>query len=118
MRFTIYRKEKRKKKSKSHAQLEREARKQAKLKRMSENVRVVKTQVQLKKHVPVKEQAVIRPVCINDIQFDCDNEKYVLHYVSIDAFGDAIPYTVTSYSYEEIYQAFIEATAKQNEYSF
>tara|TARA_Y100001937_G_C7019808_1_gene284867 strand:- start:371 stop:721 length:351 start_codon:yes stop_codon:yes gene_type:complete len=116
MRFTIYRKEKRTKRNKSHQQLQREARKQAKLKRMSANVQHVKVNVQFKSFI--KSKAVVRPVCINDIQFDCDKEKYVLHYVAIDAFGDAIPYTVTSYSYEEIYQAFIEATAKQNEYSF
>ena len=118
MRFTIYRKEKRKLKKKSHAQLEREARKQAKLKRMSENVQVVKTQVQLKKHIPVKEQAVIRPVCMTDIQFDAERKQYFLHYVALDAFGDAIPYSVYQYTYDEIYQAFIEASSKQMKYSY
>lgn len=116
MRFNIYRKEKRVKRDKSHQQLEREARKQAKLERMSANVQHVKTKVKFKSFI--KSKAVVRQVCINDIQYHCDKEKYVLHYVALDAFGDAIPYTVTSYSYEEIYQAFVEATAKQNEYSF
>ena len=104
MRFTIYRKEKRTKRNKSHQQLQREARKQAKLKRMSANVQHVKVNVQFKSFI--KSKAVVRPVCINDIQFDCDNEKYVLHCVAIDAFGDACKMAKSANRQKGLYLAF------------